>query len=241
MARDPKRKALYEVLGRAGSKSGHLGDLEQLHPKAPESESTARAGALEPAGETTFRWRKHPRLVQFNAGRLEFSLPYQVAIAFVLGLVLLFLVSFRLGQYTGGGRPAGQTGVVPKSAGRPVAEAARPTVPVESPAKPVLRDEPTGSKGNNRIVIQTYQVRAHLEPVKQYFDNLGVQTDIIEKDGWYYLVTKNKFDNPDKPGTDGFTAKQKIIELGARYKAPQGKESFAPRLFKDAYGMKFDE
>jgi hypothetical protein len=232
MARDHKRKALYEVIGRTGYKSGHSGDLERLHPKTPDTTSTAQTGSLEPAGETAFRWRNRPRLVQFNAGRLEFSLPYQVAIAAALGLVLALLVSFRLGQYAGSGRPRGENAVVPKAAG--------PAAAVESPAKPTASDEPAGSKGNNRIVIQTYQVRAHLEPVKQYFDNLGVQTEIIGKDGWYYLVTKNKFDNPDKPGTDGYAARQKIIDLGAKYKAPEGYESFAPRLFKDAYGMRID-
>jgi len=240
MARDPKKKALYEVIGKTGYKSGDSSTLERLHPKAPDTASAAQAGSLEAAREGTFRWRNRPRMVQFNAGRLEFSLPYQVAIAVVLGLVLCLLVSFRLGQYAGSGRARGESAVVPKAAGRPGGEAARPGVAVESPAKAVARDEPAASKGNNRIVIQTYQVRAHLEPVKQYFDGVGVQTEIIEKDNWYYLVTKNRYENPDRPGTDGYIAKQKIIDLGARYKAPEGKESFAPRLFKDAYGMKFD-
>ena len=54
-------------------------------------------------------------------------------------------------------------------------------------------------------------------------------------------MTVDKYDNPDRPGTDGSVAKQKIIELGTKYKAPTGYESFAPNLFKDAYGMRFDE
>jgi hypothetical protein len=86
-----------------------------------------------------------------------------------------------------------------------------------------------------------YQVRTHLEPVQEYFDKMGVATEIIEKNNWYYLVTKNGYDNPDKPGTDGFLAKQKIIELGAGYKAPAGKETFGPKPFKDAFGMRFEE
>ena len=98
------------------------------------------------------------------------------------------------------------------------------------------------SKGNNRIVIQEYQVRAHLEPVQQYFAQFGIETEIIPIDNQWFLVTKAKYEeNPKRPGTDGYLAKQKIIEFGAQYKAPQGYETFAPHFFKDAYGMKFDD
>jgi hypothetical protein len=70
---------------------------------------------------------------------------------------------------------------------------------------------------------------------------MGVATEIIEKNNWYYLVTKNKYDNPEKAGTDGYLAKQKIIEIGSGYKAPVGFESFGPKPFSDAFGMRFDE
>jgi hypothetical protein len=57
-------------------------------------------------------------------------------------------------------------------------------------------------------------------------------------------VTKNGYDNPDKPGTDGYLAKQKIIELGAGYKPPTGYETFrradGTGPFNDAFGMKFE-
>ncbi len=95
--------------------------------------------------------------------------------------------------------------------------------------------------GRNRIVIQMYQVRGHLEPVKAYFDGMGVQTEILKKDNWYYLATKNRYENPERQGTDGYTAKEKIIELGSGYKAPAGYETFAPNFFSDAFGMRFDE
>jgi len=97
------------------------------------------------------------------------------------------------------------------------------------------------SKGNNRIVIQEYQVRAHLEPVKKYFDQSGIETEIRKIGGTYYLVTREKYENPGRAGTDGYVAKQRIIAVGAQYKAPQGYETFARNLFKDAYGMKFDD
>jgi hypothetical protein len=106
---------------------------------------------------------------------------------------------------------------------------------------PAKETEPVEPMGNNRIVIQTYQLRAHLVPVQEYFARFGIETKIVRIGDWYYLMTVDKYDNPDRPGTEGYVAKQKIIELGAEYKAPTGFESFAPNLFKDAYGMRFDE
>jgi hypothetical protein len=35
--------------------------------------------------------------------------------------------------------------------------------------------------------------------------------------------------------------KQRIVELGATYVAPEGYESFGKQPFHDAYGRKFDE
>jgi hypothetical protein len=97
------------------------------------------------------------------------------------------------------------------------------------------------STGSNRIVIQTYDKRADLELVQYHFAEGGIETEIRNIGGTFYLVTKNKYDNPNREGTDGYAAKQQIIKWGARYKAPQGYETFAPNLFKDAYGMKFDD
>jgi hypothetical protein len=80
-----------------------------------------------------------------------------------------------------------------------------------------------------------------LEPAKQYFADKGIETEIRKSGDAYLLVTKEKYDNPERPGTDGYAAKQKIIELGAQYKAPQGFDQFGTKPFHDAYGMKFDD
>jgi hypothetical protein len=77
--------------------------------------------------------------------------------------------------------------------------------------------------------------------VKQFYTENGVETEIRKIGGMYYLVTTSKYENPEKQGTDGYLAKQKIIELGAKYKAPQGYETFGTKPFHDAYGMKFDD
>ncbi len=92
--------------------------------------------------------------------------------------------------------------------------------------------------GDNVIVIQTCEVSAHLEPVKQYFASYGIATEIIQKGSWYLLITKDRYDNPEKSGTDGFEAKEQIKKLGAGYKAPPGYVSFGAKPFQDAYGMR---
>jgi hypothetical protein len=266
MIHNTKKKALYEVIGRAGSKPGY----EQLHPNGTAgqvssagSTSSPQAGSTHStsSGQTSspqagpgrvqgvVRWTIKSRVVQFNAGRIEFSIPYQVGIAVVLGILLAAVVLFRLGQRVGGrevaaNAPAAAKPVVNKPvAPRPVTQdtpvVKQPTVQ-DTSAAGVGANQPT-STGRNRIVLKIYQVRSHLEPAKEYFDKMGVATEIIEKNNWYYLVTKNKYDNPEKAGTDGYLAKQKIIEIGSGYKAPVGFESFGPKPFSDAFGMRFDE
>lgn len=233
MARNRKKKALYEVISRTRPKPGHDKPLEQLHPEKSDKE--------RPAGESTTRmpervakWPKRPRIVQFNADKIEISIPYQVAIALLLGVILLVLVAFRLGQ-----RTRSEQGVTTSNAERAVKSSKAANLSTVETKKPAAAVEKP--KGNNRIVIQTYQLRTHLEPVKQYFAQFGIETEIKKIGDWYYLVTKDKYENPEKSGTDGYFAKQKIIELGAEYKAPQGYETFGSKPFYDAYGQRFDD
>ncbi len=243
MIYNSKKKALYEVIGRAGAKPSY----EHLHPDSTESQQPS-SNTAQTSG--VVRWKISPSAVQFNAGRIEISIPYQVAIAVVLGILLAAVVLFRVGQSFGNradavNPPAAKT-VVNKPAAKDVqAIKTRPVQPkqeIEQSAQTAAAG-PVGpvSTGKNRIVLKIYQVRSHLEPVKEYFDKMGVATEILEKGSWFYLVTKNKYDNPERQGTDGFVAKQKIIELGTSYKAPVGFETFGPKPFSDAFGMKFED
>ena len=249
MARNREKKALYEVMSKTWPKPRYDKTLEQLHPeKSSEDKQIAAKFPAQLRGRAA-KWLNRPRIVQFNAGRIEISMPYQLAIALLLGLVLLVLVVFRLGQitYLSSQKAAGSTAKMPestqKAAPKVTAGAPQKAAPAEekAPAPPFTQKvEPVKPKGDNRIVIQSYQLRADLEPVKQYFAGFGVETEIIKIGDWYYLVTRNKYENPAKPGTDGYLAKQKIIELGAKYKAPPGYEAFGSKPFSDAYGKKFD-
>jgi hypothetical protein len=212
--------------------------VEPLHPEKSDKEKQTTIKFLPRIYGRAAKWLNRPRIVQFNNDRIEISLPYQFAIVLILGLILLLLIAFWLGQIT---YRSSQKTAIPTSK---ASVSIQKTVPAEEKA-PLLAStqkvETAKSKGDNRIVIQTYQLRADLEPVKQYFAQLGIETEIIKISDWYYLVTKDKYENPAKAGTDGYIAKQKIIELGAKYKAPQGYESFGDKPFSDAYGMKFNE
>lgn len=249
MARKRRRKkrSLYEVIGTTVSKSGHDKTLEQLPPEETVDEPIA-AELTSQVPERLVRWPTRPRMVQFNAGRIELSIPYPIAITLLLGVILLVLIAFRLGQIAlmssqkmpdsareirriDESKPVGRRG------GALQAAAATEEIPLDVPASGE-ETEPVNPKANNVIVLVEYQARADLVPVQGHFAEYGIETKIIRENDRYFLITKNRYENPKKPGTDGYEAKQRIIRVGATYKAPPGYETFAPHLFSDAYGKK---
>jgi hypothetical protein len=237
--------ALYEVIGKTGSKPRYDKLSEQSHPQESGDHKSDTTGFAATSLGRAARWPRRPRMLLFNAGRVEISLPYQLAVVILLGFVLLILVAFRLGQNLSS-KAVKSSIVVPKSTQK-LTE--RPVVEVPEKAEPVKKVPPTVQKpvvadakgSNNRIVIQTWRVKEQLEPVKEYFARCGIETEIISEGDWYYLVTKEKYDNPDKPGTNGHAVRQRIIELGAKYEPLQGSASFGPQPFHDAYGKRFNE
>ena len=242
MMRNRKRKALYEVIGNRRPKSNYTEELEHLHPRGSDEEPTDQDQIIQSSG-SAMQWPKRRRLVQLNANRLEISMPYQLVIALFLALILLGLVLFWLGQNFAR-QKADSAPVTPKTVQRAVMQL--PSSTAQTPAEAGLSQDVVESglaksKATNRIVIQTWSSATQLQPVEKYFAENGVQTEIRRIGDMYYLVTSEKYENPQKPGTDGYVARQKIVELGAKYKAPPGYGSFGPRPFYDAYGMKFDD
>lgn len=241
MARNRRKMSLYEVIGQSRSKSSFGKTLKKLPPEKSDSGEPATAESAMPASERATHWPRKPKLVQFNAGRIEISLPYPLAIAVLLGIILLFLVALWLGEtgYLSRTRITNSAGTVLQ--GRRTAVGEGMVGSDDERISPDVGKTVTGT-GNNRIVIQTYDKRADLELVQYHFAEGGIETEIRTIGDTFYLVTTvDKYENPDREGTDGYAARQKIIEWGARYKAPQGYESFAPNLFSDAYGKKFDD
>jgi hypothetical protein len=241
MAHRPIKKSLYEIIGE--------GKFKPFSSKSLEKKSKEIYSELEPPEEKPVKspkvetqWPSRPKMLQFLNGRLETSVPYTLVIAFALACILLFLVFFRLGQLYE------QKTRVP--------EIARTDLNLESFQGPQAKTEENIGKGSgvtydagklqadsvqtetgsNHIVIMQYHNKKDLEPARKYFDENGIETEIEQRGDLYFLVTKkDTYNNPNKEGTDGFIAKQKIKEIGAGYEAPPGYEKF---LFKDPYGEK---
>jgi len=245
MVRNKRKKALYEVMSKARDKPGFGRTLEKMQPKRSDE---VKSAVNKEKSKATARWMRKPRIVQFNFGRIEFSMPYQFAVALVLGLILLVLAAFRLGQeyYLTDQGAISTTVETPQinrttPMEREAADIREPPAPAEDST---LLDEvqPTQPKstGNNVIVLVEFGARADLVPVRAHFAEYGIDTEIVLENGRYFLQTKNRYDNPGTPGTNGYKALQKIIEVGAKYKgkAPPGFETFASKFFSDAYGKK---
>jgi hypothetical protein len=249
MARNRGKKALYEVMSKARVKPEQGKIVEHPKPQKPvEVKEVPVIRHKEPAGvlKSTAKWWRKPRIVQLNAGRIEFSMPYQIAVALLLVFIFVIIAAFRLGQSSkpAGRNPMGQLGkVTTEIIGEKPTEQARgnvpkPATPPENAVTKTETAEPAKPKGSNVIVLVQYDSLPDLAPVQAHFSEYGIETEIVAEKGHYFLQTKERYDNPDKPGTDGYKAKQKIIEVGAKYKgkAPAGYETFAPNYFSDAYG-----
>ncbi len=235
----------------------------QLEPvEEPLEESEPEAGhADEVVTATGVKWWRKPRVVQINAGRVEFSMPYPLVIALVLGFVLAVLVAFQLGQRyymvssqqtpvetptdpANGLEPAGANPLLSEPAGnvRASHELSIPESPGESAdtdQSSVGRTTPPAPKGDNAIILVEYSRERDLQPVVDHFRQFGVETEVVQRGGRYFLQTKARFEGASAAARD---ALMKIREVGARYKgkAPDGYETFAPHYFKDAYLKKVE-
>jgi hypothetical protein len=242
MARNRRKKALYEVMSKGRYKSSIGPKLEPLHTEKAKKEITPTPKDETPAPEeSAMWWWRKPRFIQLNAGRIEISLPYQLAIAVVLGLILLILVAFRLGQIEqriDNSTNQIQTGEETSSARPSTRDAGLNPALSEMLTSSEEKPPAAESQGDHVIVLVQYSKMADLIPVREHFAQNGIETVIIKEGDSYFLVTKNRYQNPHRKGSDGYQALQRIIEVGAKYRAPQGYDTFAPRLFSDAYGKK---
>jgi len=249
MTRNRGKKALYEVMSKARVKPDNGKIVEHLRPKKPDEEApVVKEKNAAGVPKSAAKWWRKPRIVQLNAGRIEFSIPYQIAVVLVLVFIFVIIAAYRFGQSS---YPAGQQetdqpapAVQEMDGERPVeramADITQPSAPPENTTAKTEVAEPATPTGNNVIVLVVYDSLPDLAPVQAHFSEYGIETEIKTESGRYFLQTMQKYDNPGTPGTDGYKARQKIVEVGAQYKgkAPAGYETFAPNYFSDAYGKK---
>lgn len=264
MARKRGKMALYEVMSKARARAEQSKTVEPLQPvKKPEPVKLVKPVPVVekkvevPEPKETVNWRKKPRFIQYNLGRIEFSIPYQLAITAGLGLLLLLLLAFRFGQFSSGNnqkpvvQPAENSAANSNSSRSGLPDLANPgnrsmTTPTNDGGNnPVVERENSRSLGDpdgtNVIVLAEHNSPTQLIPVKEYFDKNGIPTLIYQVGNKYQLWTDFKFkDNPANPGTKGNAVIERIKELGKKYVAPEGYDSFAPHYFSDAYGRKVE-
>jgi hypothetical protein len=236
MARKSGKMALYEVLSKAKVKPVTSKDLEPLTGSGESFDSLPVDANKSGVDDQKVDWSAKPRIIRMNRGRVEMSLGIELAVGILLFFAVVLAAVFRLGQFSAG--RSENSAVVKKSEIAAVEKKAAVSVVLKPVArKPAAVEADTG---NNRIVIQSFKKRADLEPAKKFFTGRGIETTILFQGGVYYLVTERKYSNPAKVGTLGNDLLNKIVKVGANYKAPDGYESFGQRPFHDAYGKKFD-
>jgi len=221
MQRKKKKMALYEVFSKSMSNSRRRQGLE----------SVPTAGKVYGQGQRT---QAKPRAIQFNRGRVEVSLRYDVAIVLALLALLCVMGAYRLGEH-----------LSIKEASSVQVESTAPAAAVLTTDRTTVTEavEPAGAAdeavatggGDNWIVIATHQNEGQLAPVQQYFEGCGIETQIRKVGENFLLHTKQTYGNPNRPGSDGEQVRRKIIELGRNYEPPPGYRSFD---FTTAYGMK---
>jgi len=247
MVRNRGKKALYEVMSKARVKSEPSKAVRHLSPTKPEEDAPAvKQKSVAGVSKSAAKWWRKPRIVQLNAGRIEFSMPYQIAVVLLLGFVFVIIAAYRLGQssYPAQQQQAVQSEPVQPETDRevPVEQASSNIMPLSVPTEEMTAKtevaEPVEPTGNNVIVLVQYHSLADLAPVQAHFGKFDIELEIKLEGDRYFLQTKQLYDNPSRPGTDGYKALQKIKEVGKEYKAPTGFETFTSRLFQDAYGKK---
>lgn len=131
-------------------------------------------------------------------------------------------------------RPAVQLPVAPPVVPRREAPTAVPAAPVQAVPTAVVPPR----TGDNAIVIQ-YIIASRdseLRSVMDFFNKNGVPTEVIRIGNGSYLVTRGRFENPNRIGSDGHAMLQKIRAIGKRYPAETGDRQFGTVPFQDAYG-----
>jgi len=250
MSRYRGQKALYEVIGRSRSKTrsnqGRLTEL--LHAPDAVKEKKAEPNETETSSAHNEKIRWEPRAIQFNSGHIELLLPYPVVFILVLGVLIVILAAFKLGQSSSSGASVSKPGLGLGQQNSKMNAATGKNGAVDNSAAGQTNRNKESKKiafdgtvrPGNAVLIQEHGSLVDLVPVKRFFAENEIATEIIRTGTTFFLATKERFTgNPDKEGSPGFLLKQKIVELGTEYQAPPSCARFTG--FSDAYGRYFKE
>ena len=234
MARNTSKMTLYEVTNKVAkvneSRTRRNGNTPTKSPepikveKKPDTDTRVNVNRVQ----------KRPLLATYKRRRNLLTRPY-----FVLGLALaiVWLVWMVAGPSKDAEKP-NSTPTETTGTGNEIA----PVDPFrsETPPDPVMNvteAPPTLIAGDHVVVLAHYITKDQLDPVKAHFAENGFATEIEKNGAYYVLVTKNRYQNPNNRDTDGYAAKQRLKQIGAKYKAPPKYKGFT---FNDIYGKKVD-
>jgi hypothetical protein len=239
-----QRKVFYEAIRKSqekiasGIKSGRFSSGKKETPKFADGgkETLGLQGGVLSAGKKTE--------ISSLTGTLVISVPYRVAGVIVLAMILVVLVAFWLGQIRGTRRSVepepvqtSESAVTEKDEGSAAAEIKEPDES-EAVSEKTRADRVLSPAGDNVIVIATVKDAEDLKPVQEYFSANGVGTEILQRELYSFLVTTDRFQSPNRRGSNGYKALQLIKKIGLDYKVPDGGKNFGKEPFQDAYPMK---
>jgi hypothetical protein len=240
-----QRKVLYEAIRKgqeriaSGIKSGQFSSGKKETPKFADGGNETRGlkdEVLSAGKKTEF---------SLLTGTLVISIPYRVAGVIVLALILVVLMAFWLGQIRGTRRSAELEPVEtsePAVTGQDKGSVAA-TIKEMDESGTVLEEAEADKglyspAGDNVIVIATVKDAEDLKPVQEYFTANGVGTKILQRELYCFLVTTDRFQTPNRRGSNGYKALQLIKKIGLDYNVPDGGKNFGKEPFQDAYPMK---
>ena len=213
----PQLEKLRQIAARRPKKSVARVEPagEKPVPMVLKPPRPAEVPRTEPQGPAQ-RWLR-PKAVQFNDGRIEVSLSYQIGIIIVLGVMLFLMMGFWFGRRVGridersrynkqvvasraevGGAP------VRSATPEPEPEFSTAGPPAETPSNEAsVRAAPVRT-GDNVIVLARHTDKSQLEPVQAYFREHGVETRILSYDRLRAVFEQYGLDISRLPKGDGF-------------------------------------
>lgn len=228
----PRLDPAHEVLGKK--------------PVVPQKQKTT---LFEPPRKPAFRFRM-PSLPKIRLPKISLPplRPALLGMLAVLAVALVVFLIYSIGAYFVGlvsSRSPVEEPVVAVQPVEPAVQRPEPQVspavqPTAEPVRPTPGPvSPPAQTGNNVIVIQyiTSSRENELLPVRDFFAKNGVATEILRRGSGSYLVTRDRFENPNRTDTDGYAMLLKIRAIGKRYPVETGDRQFGTEPFQDAYGM----
>jgi hypothetical protein len=245
--------ALYEVLNKERFNAAQKKELARVTQGKAQKAQPIAILPQQPKNADTKQtaWTKKSSMFRLNSGKIEAFMPYPIAVTVVMALALLLVIAFQVGQALGkrstgiakssqatvnladtakAAKEMARLAAVPASKRAAVSEGLMPAASTTVVAGE--RTAESSSAGQAKyaeyvIVLKQLGSSRDLEPARQFFDERGS----------YFLVTKEKYDSLS-PGTPGYAVCEKIKQIGANYKPPEGYNGFAPHMFNDVYGRK---